>query len=51
MHSELNMEELTNRVTEIEEYTPVINERLANNELAIEDLQERMEKQVAQPSG
>ena len=45
------MEQLEARVLDLEEYQPVINERLANNELAIEALEEKMLKTVNSPAG
>lgn len=37
------MEDLAQRVEDLEDYKPVINERLADNELAIQRLEERLE--------
>jgi len=41
---------MATRITDLEEYTPVINERLAGSELAIESLQDKLAEQVNKPS-
>ncbi len=37
-------------VNNLEDYTPVINERLANNELEIQKLETRFEEKLSKPS-
>ena len=38
------------RIEELEDYNPIINERLANNELAIQNLIECYEDSIGSPS-
>ena len=44
------IKKLNDDVTNLEEYTPIINERLANNELAIQKVEERLEASLNKPS-
>ncbi len=44
------IKQLKDDVTNLEEYTPIINERLANNELAIQRVEERLEASLNKPS-
>lgn len=44
------IKKLNDDVTNLEEYTPIINERLANNELAIQRVEERLEASLNKPS-
>lgn len=44
------MEDLAERVNDLEEYRPVINERLADNELAIQALDERLTTELNKPA-
>ena len=37
-----SLEDIEKRVEDLEDYKPVINERLAENELAIQRLEERL---------
>jgi len=44
------IKQLKDDITNLEEYTPIINERLANNELAIQRVEERLEANLNKPS-
>ena len=41
---------LEERITDLEEYNPVLNERIAENELAIQKLDERLTEELSKPS-
>jgi hypothetical protein len=47
---EVELKKLREDLTNLEEYTPIINERLANNELTIQKLDELLEQSLSKPS-
>ena len=51
MSTDTALTEVLQRIEDLEDYKPVINERLADNELAIQKLEERLEVQLGKPSG
>ena len=48
--AEKDIQRLREDLTNLEEYTPILNERIATNELAIQSLEARIEENLNKPS-